>query len=101
MLRLIIIFVIGFFEQLLYTAYLLSVTKRQVLASTLLMLIYMTIYLFIIYYVMKDASSLWLIISYALSCGVGNWCIMMWERKNALKERHQRRKKKGKKHERN
>jgi len=92
-LKIVLIFVVGFFEQLLYTAYLLSVTKRQVKASTILMLVYMTIYLIIIYYVMKDTGSLALILSYALSCGVGNYVIMKWEKRNKIAERHQRRKK--------
>lgn len=79
MIKILIVFLIGFIEQLLYTAYLLSVNKRQVNASTFLMVAYMAIYLFIISYAIKDTNTIPLLIAYALSCGVGNWCIMLWE----------------------
>jgi uncharacterized protein YebE (UPF0316 family) len=79
MIKILIVFIIGFLEQLLYTAYLLSVNKKQVKASTFLMVAYMAIYLFIISYAIKDTNTISLLISYALSCGVGNYVIMKWE----------------------
>jgi len=79
MIKILVIFLIGFIEQLLYTAYLLSVNKKQVNASTLLMVAYMAVYLFIISYAIKDSNTIPLLISYALACGLGNWCIMKWE----------------------
>lgn len=79
MLKVIIVFIIGFIEQLLYTAYLLSVNKKQVNASSILMVSYMVIYLFIITYAIKDANTVPLLIAYALACGSGNWVIMKWE----------------------
>lgn len=77
--KIFIVFIIGFIEQLLYTAYLLSVNKRQVKASTILMVAYMAIYLFIISYAIKDTNTILLLISYALACGSGNYVIMKWE----------------------
>ena len=82
MLKILLVFIVGFIEQLLYTSYLLSVTKKQVNASTILMVIYMSIYLFIISYAIKDGDTVPLLISYALSCGAGNWVIMKWENRD-------------------
>jgi uncharacterized protein YebE (UPF0316 family) len=81
MIKIILIFLIGFIEQLLYTAYLLSVNKKQVITSTLLMMAYMTVYLFIIAYAIKDSNTIPLLISYALACGAGNYIIMLWEKR--------------------
>ncbi len=85
MIKILLVFIIGFLEQLLYTSYLLSVTKKQVIPSTILMVVYMSIYLFIISYAIKDGDTTPLLVAYALSCGVGNWVIMEWEHK---KEQH-------------
>jgi multidrug transporter EmrE-like cation transporter len=82
MLKIILVFIVGFIEQLLYTSYLLSVTKKQVNASTILMVVYMSIYLFIISYAIKDGDTVPLLVAYALSCGVGNWCVMLWENRD-------------------
>lgn len=82
MLKIVLVFIVGFAEQLLYTAYLLSVNKKQVKASTVLMVAYMSIYLFIISYAIKDANTIPLLVAYALACGAGNFCIMKWESKN-------------------
>ena len=79
MIKILLVFIVGFLEQMLYTAYLLSVNKKQVKASTILMVAYMSIYLFIISYAIKDANTIPLLIAYALACGIGNFCIMKWE----------------------
>lgn len=79
MLKVLMVFIVGFIEQLLYTAYLLSVNKKQVNASSILMITYMSIYLFIITYAIKDANTIPLLVAYALACGTGNWAIMKWE----------------------
>lgn len=79
MIKIFLVFIIGFLEQLLYTAYLLSVNKKQVKASTFLMVAYMAIYLFIISYAIKDVNTIPLLVAYALSCGLGNYCVMLWE----------------------
>jgi multidrug transporter EmrE-like cation transporter len=88
MIKVILVFIVGFIEQLLYTAYLLSVNKKQVKASTLLMVAYMTIYLFIITYAIKDTNTIPLLIAYALACGAGNYCIMLWENRNKKEKKN-------------
>jgi len=85
MLKILLVFIVGFIEQLLYTSYLLSVTKKQVTTSTILMVVYMSIYLFIISYAIKDGDTVPLLVAYALSCGVGNWVIMKWENRKRKK----------------
>ena len=80
MLKIVLVFIVGFIEQLLYTAYILSVTKKKVISSSLLMFSYMTIYLFLIAYALKDAETVPMLLSYALSCGVGNYVVMIWEK---------------------
>jgi hypothetical protein len=45
------------------------------------MVAYMTIYLFIISYAIKDGNTVPLLIAYAISCGAGNYAIMLWEKK--------------------
>ena len=85
MLKILIVFLVGFIEQLLYTAYILSVTKKKVISSSILMFSYMTIYLFLIAYALKDAETVPMLLAYALSCGVGNYVIMLWEKHNEKK----------------
>ena len=71
------IFVAGLIEQVLYTLYLLAVNKYMIETSTILMVTYMTIYLVIINYAIKDKkNSLVLLLIYALSSGVGNYIAM-------------------------
>ena len=86
MVKVLLVFIIGFIEQLLYTAYLLSVNKKQVKASTVLMVAYMAIYLFIIAYAIKDANTIPLLVAYALACGLGNYVIMLWEKNHGNKK---------------
>ena len=76
--KIFIIFGSGLIEQILYTLYLLAVNKYMILPSTILMFLYMTIYLLIINYAIKDEkNSLSLLIVYALSSGVGNYIAMI------------------------
>lgn len=76
MLKVLAIFFIGLLEQALYTAYLLSVNKRQVKASSILMFVYMIFYLGIIAYAIKDDNTLVLLLAYAAASGVGNYIMM-------------------------
>lgn len=75
------IFGIGLCEQCLYTAYLISVTKRQAILSSILMLVYMSLYLFIVAYALKDSNAIGLLITYACACCCGNFITMNWENK--------------------
>ena len=79
MLKVLMIFGIGLCEQCLYTAYLISVNKRQSILSSLLMLVYMSLYLFIVAYALKDTNAIGLLITYACACGLGNFFTMFWE----------------------
>lgn len=71
--KLILVFIIGLFETFLYAGYIISVTKKQPMLSSILMLIYMALYLTIINYVFKDIHNIILIVIYAMACGVGNY----------------------------
>lgn len=79
MIKVILVFIIGLLEQLLYTKYIISVDKRQTIASTVYMITYMSIYLFIIDYAIKDSNTVPLLVAYALACGAGNYIAMKWE----------------------
>jgi len=69
-----LVFFLGLGEQLLYTLYLLAVNRYLMWQSSFLMLVYMTLYLLIINYAMKDSkNSLILLLSYALASSVGNF----------------------------
>jgi quinol-cytochrome oxidoreductase complex cytochrome b subunit len=78
--KLLIIFFVGLLEQILYTSYLISVDKRQLYISTLLMFIYMCLYLGIVAY--SIAQQNWLMLAvYAMACGIGNYFTILWENK--------------------
>jgi tryptophan-rich sensory protein len=83
--KVLMIFGIGLMEQCLYTAYLISVTKRQTVISSVLMLIYMSLYLFIVAFALKDTNAVILLITYALACGLGNYITMRIEKRNEKK----------------
>jgi len=71
--KIIIVFFVGLIETFLYAGYIIAITKKQVIASSLLMFIYMCIYLIIISYIIKDVNTIPLLIIYSLSCGIGNF----------------------------
>jgi len=81
MLKILLVFIVGFLEQCLYTMYLISVTKRQVILSSIFMFIYMSLYLFIVAYALKDSNTVILLISYATACCFGNFITMTVENK--------------------
>lgn len=80
MTKIILIFILGFLEQLLFTSYLISVDKRQKLISSMLMFVYFLIYLLIIDWAIKDANTLLLLVVYALSAAIGNYTRMHFEK---------------------
>lgn len=86
MIKIFIIFIIGLAEQALYTFYLLSVAKKQKWLSSILMILYMTLYLFIVAFAMKDSETISLLIAYALACGLGNFIVMQWETRKKINE---------------
>ena len=80
MLKIIIVFLVGTIETFLYTAWAISATKKQKNKSSILMFIYMFLYLGIITFAIKDANTWALILTYALSCGLGNYLEIAWEK---------------------
>jgi len=72
-----ITFFVGLIEQLLFTLYLLAVGKYLIMASTLLMFLYFSIYLLLMNYCIKDKkNSILLLLIYAFSAAVGNYIAM-------------------------
>jgi uncharacterized protein YebE (UPF0316 family) len=71
--KLIIVFILGIIETWLYTGWCLKANQGKVWSSSVLMIIYMTMYLTIISWAIKDANTFTMIVVYALSCGVGNF----------------------------
>lgn len=81
----IVIFLAGFLETLVYTAYLISIDKRRIILSTTLMFFYMLAYLLIIAYAIKDTNSIILLVVYSVSCALGNLVVMNREKNKDLK----------------
>ena len=73
MIKLLAIFIFGTLETYLYTGWNLSANKKQAYLSSLLMFIYMTIYLLILDAAFKDSNSILMIMDYALACATGNF----------------------------
>lgn len=80
MIKFIVVFILGVIETFLYTAWNLSANRKEINKSSILMFIYMIIYLGIIAFALKDTNTWALIIIYALSCGVGNYLELLWEK---------------------
>jgi hypothetical protein len=88
MLKFLIVFILGTLETFLYTAWCLSANRKEIIKSSLLMFVYMSIYLGIISFAIKDTNTISLILTYATSCGLGNYLELCWE-----KMRNEKRKK--------
>lgn len=74
--KVIIIFIAGFIETLIYTFYLISIENRRIALSTTLMFFYMLAYLVIISVAIKDTNSIPLLLVYSVSCALGNLVVM-------------------------
>jgi hypothetical protein len=81
MIKLILIFIAGLIETYLYTGWCLKANQGKVWVSSILMVIYMIMYLTIISYAIKDSNTLLIILIYSLSCGAGNF-IRVGQEKN-------------------
>lgn len=75
----IIVLVTAFIETFLYTIYLLFLNRGKKINSSVMMTLYTTVYLILVKFILaKDnATSSWMIIIYAVSCGGGNY-FSMW-----------------------
>lgn len=81
MYKILLVFILGTIETFLYTAWCISANKKEIYKSSILMFIYMTIYLGIISFAIKDTNTILLILTYAVSCGLGNYLELLWELK--------------------
>lgn len=79
--KLLLIFCAGIFETILFTGWNLAANQKKVILSSILMTVYMTIYLSIIDMAFKDSNTSLMISTYALSCGIGNFIRVYWEKK--------------------
>jgi len=71
--KVLLIFIFGTIETYLYTGWNLSANKKQVYLSTILMFVYMMIYLIILDAAFKDSNSILMIADYSLACALGNF----------------------------
>jgi uncharacterized protein YebE (UPF0316 family) len=89
-LRLLFIFIAGVIETWIYTGWAITANQNRVIASSVLMFLYMLTYLFILDAAFKDANSKWMILVYALSCGVGNLIRVYQESKKVKNEKNKK-----------
>ena len=73
MYKILIIFIAGVIETFLFTWWNLSANKKQVYTSSILMFVYMAMYLMILNYAFKDVNSKLMIMSYVVGCTLGNY----------------------------
>jgi uncharacterized protein YebE (UPF0316 family) len=85
MLKYFIIFAAGVVETYIYTATLIAATRMKYIGSSILMFLYMMVYLFILDTAFKDSNSKLMILVYAVSCGVGNFIRVYQDYKAAQK----------------
>lgn len=80
MTKLILIFIFGIIETYMFTGWSISANQKKVFISSILMFFYMTTYLLILDSAFKDSNSKLMIITYAISCGIGNFLRVKKER---------------------
>jgi len=85
MLKYFIIFGAGVVETYIYTATLIAATRMKYIGSSILMFLYMMVYLLILDTAFKDSNSKLMILVYAVSCGVGNFIRVYQDYKAAKK----------------
>jgi hypothetical protein len=74
----VIVFLAGLAEQLLFTLYLLSVSRYMIEISTILMFVYFFTYLLLMKYCFNDdKNSFWMLFTYAISASVGNYIALI------------------------
>ncbi len=80
MIKFILVFIIGLIESFLYTMWNLSANRKEINKSSILMFVYMTVYLFLVAYAIKDSNTFPLLLIYAFSCGCGNYLEILYEK---------------------
>jgi uncharacterized protein YebE (UPF0316 family) len=81
MLKLLLIFIFGTIETYLFAGWSLSANKKQAYLSSILMFVYMCVYLMILEVAFKDSNSKLIIMDYALACALGNYIRVKQEKK--------------------
>ena len=84
MIKFILILIVGIIETMFFTKWNLRANKARAINSSLMMMIYMSIYLIILDTIFKDNNSKLLIISYVLACGIGNYLTVKNENSKKL-----------------
>jgi uncharacterized protein YebE (UPF0316 family) len=79
MIKYIIVFLIGVVETIVYTAYLLSVNKKQAILSSIWLITQMFVYLTLVAWAIKGTETIPIILCYSLSTGIGNYLTIKWE----------------------
>ena len=82
-----IILVVGTLETYFFTKWSLRANQLKAIVSSLMMIVYMTIYLLILDSIFKDTNSKMLIVSYVLACGIGNYIAVKNEKKPKKKNK--------------
>jgi ABC-type Fe3+ transport system permease subunit len=84
MIKFIIILIIGTFETYVYTKWNLRANKNRPINSSIMMMMYMAVYLWILDLIFKDINSKIMMISYVIACGIGNYLAVRHENRKKL-----------------
>jgi len=74
--QILLILVAGLIETAIYTSYLILMNTKKQHSSSILMTLYIFVYLWLLKYVIKEHDSYVLIATYAFACGAGNYLAM-------------------------
>jgi uncharacterized protein YebE (UPF0316 family) len=81
LIKFLLILIIGTAETWCFTKWSLRANKQRAINSSVMMMLYMTIYLKILDSIFKDTNTNILIIAYVLACGIGNFIAVKNEKK--------------------
>ena len=81
MIKFIIILIVGTLETWFFVKWNLRANKQRAINSSMMMMLYMSIYLLILDTIFKDINSKFLIVAYVLACGLGNYFAVKNEKK--------------------
>ena len=77
LLNLLLVFGTGFTEAFIWTWYMIEVSRKRALKSSLILLLHASIYLFVVSRIIESADTLILILGYAIGAALGN-CLRVW-----------------------
>jgi hypothetical protein len=84
MFKILIIFIAGVIETYLFAGWTITANQKKEIVSSILMFIYMTLYLLILDAAFKDTNSGIMIFDYALACALGNFLRIKHENSKKL-----------------